>query len=135
MAKAKKQFTTVKEAPVPDAGRAPYTPDEARERRERHNVDPNAEPTKEDRVYGVASRARWEGGDDIAQLHRESRQIEGAEVSEQEEEEEEEETSASDLTVAELKAALEEAQVEIPAGAKKADLVALYEEHGLGDAE
>lgn len=133
MAKAKK-FTTVKAAPVPDEARAPYKPAEARERREQHNVDPNAEPAKEDRVYGVASRARWEGGSDIAQLHRESRQIEGAEVSE-EEEEEEEETSANDLTVAELKAALEEAQVEIPAGAKKADLVALYEEHNLGDAE
>lgn len=138
MAKAKnKQFSTVKEAPVPDEGRAPYTPDEAKPRREHHNVDPNAEPAKEDRVYGVASRARWNGGEDITELHRESRQIEGAEGAEAggEEEEEEEGSSASDLTVAELKAALEEAEVEIPAGAKKADLVALYEEHGLGEAE
>ena len=151
MAKAKK-FTTVKEAPIPDEGRAPYTPDEAQPRRARHNTDPNAEPAKEDRVYGVASRARWNGGSDITEMHRESRQIEGAEGAEQEEEEEdetsasdltvaeqeeeeEEETSASDLTVAELKEALDAAEVEYGKNAKKADLVELYEANDFGNAE
>jgi hypothetical protein len=139
MAKAKKQFTSVQEPPVKDSGRAPKADPMAKERStERNNGggdDPNAQPTERDRVYGVASRDRWAGGADISELHRESRQIEGADVGGEEEEEEEEEASASDLTVAELKAALDEAEVEYDKNAKKADLVALYEEHGLGDAE
>lgn len=138
MAKAKKnQVSSIKEPPVKDAGRAPKADPLAKERStERNNGagdDPNAQPTERDRVYGVASRDRWAGGEDIAELHRESRQIEGAEVSE--EEEEEEEASAADLTVAELKEALDGAEVEYDKNAKKADLVALYEEHNLGAAE
>lgn len=137
MAKAKKQFTSVKEPPVHDAGRAPKSDPLAKERStERNNGggdDPNAQPTEKDRVYGVASRDRWGGSEDISELHRESRQIEGAAADEEEEEEEEEETSASDLTVAQLKEALDAAEVEYDKNAKKADLVALYEEHGLGE--
>lgn len=51
------------------------------------------------------------------------------------EEEEEEGTNASDLTVAQLKEALDDAGVEYENSAKKADLVALYEENGLGETE
>lgn len=125
--------------PVNDPKRAEYTPPEAKLRRaDRGEEQPNEENAKKDHVYGIASRARWGGDSDVTELHRESRAIEGAANSggsEEEEEEEEETSSAEDLTVAQLKEALEAAEVEIPAGAKKADLVALYEEHNLGDAE
>jgi hypothetical protein len=49
-----------------------------------------------------------------------------------------EENQASDIdkmTVAELTAKLQELKVEIPAGAKKADLVKLYSEAPAGGAE
>ena len=126
--------------PVEDPKRADYKPAEAKLRRaQRGEEQPNEEEAKKDHVYGIASRQRWGGDTDITQLHRDSRAIDGEPNSgggEEEEEEEEEETTASDLTVAQLREALEGAQVEIPAGSKKADLVALYEEHNLGgDAE
>lgn len=44
-----------------------------------------------------------------------------------------EDHSASDLTVAELKSALDEADIEYSNNAKKEELVALYEENGLGE--
>lgn len=44
-------------------------------------------------------------------------------------EEEAEESDADEMTAAELKAALKDAGVDIPSGAKKADLVLLYQEH------
>lgn len=131
------QMDVTEDPPVRDPMRADYTPDEAKQPRMRGR-DANAEERKEDHVYGIASRQRW-GDSDIAQLHRDSRTVDGepnsGAATSEEEEEEEEETTASDLTVAQLREALEEAEVEIPANAKKADLVALYEEHGLGDAE
>lgn len=130
-----------RDPPVNDPQRAEYKPAEAKSSRLRTR-DANSEEPKEDHVYGIASRARWGNDTPLAEMHRDSRILEGQSVPEgstsqetEEEEEEEEETSASDLTVAQLKEALEAAEVEIPAGAKKADLVALYEEHGLGDAE
>ena len=48
------------------------------------------------------------------------------------EDEEEDEGGAASMTVAELKLALDDAEVEYDKNAKKADLVALFEEHGLG---
>lgn len=129
-----------RDPPVNDPQRAEYKPAEAKSSRLRTR-DANSEEPKEDHVYGIASRARWGSDTPLAEMHRDSRILEGQSVpegsisQENEEEEEEEESSASDLTVAQLKEALEAAEVEIPAGAKKADLVALYEEHGLGDAE
>lgn len=124
------QFTNIQAPPVDDPGRAEYTPPEAKARRNGGEVeDPNGQPPGKDRVYGVASRDRWPGGDSAAlhQQHKESRQIASGE--EEEEEEEEEEQTSADMTVPELKAALAKANVEIPAGAKKPDLVALYDEH------
>lgn len=137
MAKQKKSPTVsaVREAPVEDPKRAPYTPDNAKLRRaDRGQEQPNEEAPKKDHVYGIASRQRWGGDADIAELHRDSRAVEGQHIPDGGEEEEEE-NDASNLTVAQLKEALEAAEVEVPAGAKKADLVALYEEHNLGDAE
>lgn len=140
MAKKKTPQVDVTAAPpVNDPKRAEYTPPEAKLRRAyRGEEQPNEESAKKDHVYGIASRARWGGDTDISELHRDSRAVDGepnSGGSTEEEEEEEEESSASDLTVAELKAALDEAEVEYDKNAKKADLVALYEEHGLGDAE
>lgn len=128
------QVDVTADPPVNDPKRAEYTPPEAKLRRaDRGEEQPNDENAKKDHIYGIASRARWGGDVDVTELHRESRTIEGADHGG--EEEEEENTSAEGLTVAQLKEALEAAEVEIPAGAKKADLVALYKEHGLGDAE
>lgn len=128
------QMDVTADPPVHDPKRAEYTPAEAKKPRLRGR-DVNAEERKEDHVYGIASRQRW-GDSDISQLHRDSRAIDGEpNATAGEQEEEEEESDASDLTVAQLREALEAAEVEIPAGAKKADLVALYEEHDLGDAE
>lgn len=128
--KTTQQFTTVQDAPVEDAGREAYTPDEAKTKRRTAKPDANAEPQGEDRVYGIESRKRW-ASPDIAELHHDTRVIEGtAEASEQEEEEEE--TDSSSLTVPQLKEALDAAGVDYPANAKKADLVALYDEHELG---
>lgn len=129
------QMNVTEDPPVNDPKRAEHTPAEAKKPRLRGR-DANAEERKEDHVYGIASRQRW-GDSDIAQLHRDSRAIDGepSATAGEREEEEEEESDASDLTVAQLREALEAAEVEIPVGAKKADLVALYEEHDLGDAE
>lgn len=125
------QVSTIQEPPVSDPARAEFTPPEAKERRNGGGSDdPNGQEPGNDKVYGIASRDRWAGSDSasLAELHSDSRKIDAGEGSEEEEEEEEEEeTSASDLTVAELKAALDEAKVEYETGAKKADLVALYE--------
>lgn len=131
------QFDATAAPPVDDSARAEYKPENAKVRRADVR-DANAEERKEDHLYGIASRARW-GSQDIAELHRDTLAIEGSaaasRTSTEEEEEEEEETDANDLTVAQLKEALDEAEVEYAKDAKKADLVALYEEHGLGDAE
>ena len=122
--------------PIEDPKRKDYKPAEAKDRRltlRGESKDPNAEEAQQDHIYGIASRQRWGGDTDIAELHRDSRAIDGEPNSEGAEEEEEE-TSAADLTVAQLKEALKAADVEIPDGAKKADLVALYEENGLGES-
>lgn len=135
MARTNKQVTNLQDPPVVDKGRAPYTPPEAKERGNGGGADPNAEPPGKDRVYGVASRARWPGSDSesLHEQHTDSRTVDnGGESEEEEEEEEEEQTSAEDLSVAELKAALDEAKVTYAGNAKKADLVKLYNDNGLG---
>lgn len=128
MAKAK-QIKNIQAPPVNDPARAEYTPPEAKSRGNGGgDEDPNSQPPSKDRVYGVASRDRWPGSADVSENLRDSRKIEGSDTGS--EEEEEEETSGADLTVAELKAALDEAGVEYEANAKKADLVVLYDELG-----
>lgn len=132
-----------RDPPVKDPARAEYKPDEAKSPRVRGRADANSDEPKEDHVYGIASRARWGGDASIAELHRDSRVLEGKSVpegttsqeTEEEEEEEEEDNSAASLTKAQLKEALDEAKVEYDPKATKDALVALYEEHNLGDAE
>lgn len=129
------QFTNIQDPPVSDPARADYTPPEAKARRNGGGEAPNGQPPGKDRVYGVASRDRWPGSDSAAlrQQHKESRALAGDEGGEEEEEEEaeSEERTSADLTVAELKAALDaqDPPIEYPAGAKKPQLVALYDEH------
>lgn len=62
-------------------------------------------------------------------------EAEETEETEEEEQEEEEETSTSDLTVAQLKEALDAAEIAYPSDARKADLVELYDANELGTAE
>jgi hypothetical protein len=64
------QLDATMEAPVEDPGRAPVTGPENIGYKERRGEveDPNAQPEKEDRVWSVASRARW--GDKDATAHK-----------------------------------------------------------------
>lgn len=125
--KNREQLTNIQAPPVDDPGRAEYTPPNAKARNNGGDTDPNAQPPGKDRVYGVASRDRWPGSDSdaLAEQHRDSRTIDSG----GEQEEEEEAGTSADLTVDELKAALDEAGVEYPASAKKAKLVELYDAH------
>src|SRR5690606_32076568 len=99
--------------------------------------DEKDEP-KTDTIRRQADKARWPGygadNTDTATLLHEQRTIEGKTKlsSGVQTEEEEEESHASALTVAQLKEALDAAKIEHPAGAKKADLVKLYEDNNLG---
>jgi len=123
--KNREQLTNLQDPPVHDPARAEYTPPEAKARNN-GGGDPNAKPPGNDRVFGVASRARWPGSDSdaLAEQHRDSRSIDSGE-----QDEEQNTGTSADLTVDELKAALDEAGVEYPASAKKAKLVELYDAH------
>lgn len=144
-------LNAAKEAPIPDPGRVQEASPLAKPRGSRGNgggdEDPNAQPAPgTDRVWGIAGRARW-GADssDVTEMHRESRVIEGslpADQLEQEEELEEEEeldeaepVDPATLSVAELKQALTGAGVDVPSGAKKAELVQLYKDNGVGEEQ
>ena len=132
MAKAK-QIKNIQAPPVNDPARAEYTPPEAKSRGNGGgDEDPNSQPPSKDRVYGVASRDRWPGSADVSENLRDSRKIEGSDTGSEEEEEEEEAEGGAALTVAELKAALDEAEIEYDKSAKKADLVELYDANDLG---
>jgi hypothetical protein len=97
--------------------------------------DEKDEPTK-DTLRLQKDKARWPGygadKTDTATLLAEQRTIEGKGKLSSGAQSEEEEEDASDLTVAQLKEALDAAKVEYPANAKKADLVKLYEDNELG---
>ena len=125
--KNREQLTNLQDPPVHDPARAEYTPPEAKARNNGGDTDPNAQPPGKDRIFGVASRARWPGSDSdaLAEQHRDSRSIDNG----GEQEEEQDTGTSADLTVDELKAALDEAGVEYPASAKKAKLVELYDAH------
>ena len=140
MAKKNPQVDATRKPPVNDPERAEYKPDEAKSPRLRTR-DANSEEPKEDHVYGIASRARWGNDTPLAEMHRDSRVLEGQSVpegttsQETEEEEEEEDNSAASLTKAQLKEALDAAKVEYDPKANKDALVELYEANNLGDAE
>lgn len=114
--------------PPPASNPAPIPRSEPREEKD--------EPTK-DTLRLQKDKARWPGygadATDTNTLLTEQRAIEGkGKLSSAPGGEEEEEEDASDLTVAQLKEALDTAKIEYPANAKKADLVKLYEDNKLG---
>lgn len=79
------QVTNVRQPPVEDTGREDREPVESKKRRLRvRGEDANADEPREDRVYGIASRARWGNEDSLAEMHRDSLKVEGQEVLEPE---------------------------------------------------
>lgn len=143
------KFNTVQPAPKKDPGRAVVVDHEAKaakaERANGGGEDPNAELPGKDRIYGVASRARW-GTDDVASLHADSRKVEAAQgehippdpqqnegdqdgegEGEGGEDEGGEAVDPNSLTVAELKTELDARGVEYKSNASKSALVELYE--------
>lgn len=134
------QLSTSAEPPVNDPDREEYTPKEAKTKRlSVRGQDPNATRATEDKVYGIASRARWPSND-VSELHRDSMAIDGVETNSGQSAtaststENEDTIEPEKLTVAELKAALDEAGVEYTAEDRKADLVKLYSDW-LADQE
>ena len=126
------QLSTSAKPPVVDPDRAPYTPDEAKTKRlSVRGGDPNATRATEDKVYGIASRARWPSND-VSELHRDSMAIDGVETNGSQSSTASTSTENDDtiepdkLTKDQLKAALDEAGVEYNASANKAELVQLY---------
>lgn len=66
------QMSTVLEAPKPDKDRAPREDNIGKKDRRDLDFDINASDPGVDKVYGVASRARWGGNDDIHTLHQDA---------------------------------------------------------------
>lgn len=85
------QVNTISQPPVVDPDRAPVEGEDNvgfKMKGGRHpelaNDDPNAVERPEDRIWGIASRARWgENNDDATKLHAESREID-RQIAEQE---------------------------------------------------
>lgn len=75
-AKNAEQVSTVLDAPKPDPDRAPREDDIGRRERRGPKKDINAEDEGEDKVYGVASRARWGGTDTIHELSQDAQAAE-----------------------------------------------------------
>lgn len=70
------EMTTVLEAPKPDPDRAPREDDTGRRERRGPKKDINAEDEGQDKVYGVASRARWGGTETIHELSQDAQEAE-----------------------------------------------------------
>lgn len=66
------QMSTVTKAPKPDADRAPREDGYGRKERQTPKADINAEDEGTDKVYGVASRARWGGSESIHKLSQDA---------------------------------------------------------------
>lgn len=72
----REQMSTVLNAPKPDKDRAPREDNYGKKERQTPKQDINAEGEGKDKVYGVASRARWGGDTSIHELTQESAQVE-----------------------------------------------------------
>lgn len=66
------QMSTVLEAPKPDADRAPREDGYGRKERQTPKADINGEDEGKDKVYSVASRARWGGTESIHELSQDA---------------------------------------------------------------
>lgn len=114
--KTLEQITAIEEPPVPDPARKEVADPKAKERRA-NAARGNDEAPNPDKLWTVASRDRWPDNTD--------KPADAAPVND--DGEEEEGTGGASLTKAQLQDALDDAGVEYPAGAKKADLVELYD--------
>ena len=70
------QMSTVLEAPKPDKDRAPREDNYGKKERQTPKADINAEDEGKDKVYGVASRARWGGTESIQELSQDAQAAE-----------------------------------------------------------
>jgi len=70
------QMSTVLSAPKPDKDRAPRDDNYGKKERQTPKEDINSRDEGVDKVYGVASRARWADGNDIHQLSQEAAEAE-----------------------------------------------------------
>ena len=75
-AKGAEQMSTVLEAPKPDKDRAPREDNYGKKERQTPKADINAEDDGKDKVYGVASRARWGGTETIHELSQDAQAAE-----------------------------------------------------------
>lgn len=75
-AKGGTQMSTVLEAPKPDKDRAPREDDIGRKERQTPKEDINAQDDGKDKVYGIASRARWGGTESIQELSQDAQAAE-----------------------------------------------------------
>lgn len=75
-AKGAAQMSTVLEAPKPDKDRAPREDNYGKKERQTPKADINAEDEGKDKVYGVASRARWGGTESIQELSQDAQAAE-----------------------------------------------------------
>lgn len=66
------QLSTVLDAPKPDPDRAPREDNYGKKERQTPKPDINAEDEGEDKVYGVASRARWGGTESTQELSQDA---------------------------------------------------------------
>lgn len=80
-----KQASTVLQAPKPDPGRAPREDDIGRRERRGPKKDINAEGEGQDKVYSIASRARWGGTETIHQLSQDAQAAEASAAQNREE--------------------------------------------------
>lgn len=135
MSKDNTQLSTSAPAPVKDGKRKNVQPPESKERRVRYRgEDANAEPRKEDHIYGVESRARWPSNN-IQELHRDSMAIDGTAAADGSTPGDASTSKDNDtivpeeMTVADLKGALDAAGVEYTKDDRKPDLVAKYTAH------
>ncbi|QKW95609.1 hypothetical protein AXL3_08 [Stenotrophomonas phage vB_SmaS-AXL_3] len=75
-AKGAEQMSTVLEAPKPDKDRAPREDNYGKKERQTPKEDINARDEGKDKVYGVASRARWGGTETIQELSQDAQAAE-----------------------------------------------------------
>lgn len=145
------KMSLVRKAPVNDPGRVAKKDEvNAKPRKKSKAMDINARDNAEDRVWGVHTRARSEATN-LAELLVDSQNVERslrgeelqenphASADENDGEGEGDEgrdaavASAKKLKMEELRAALDEAEIEYDEKAKKDELVELYVDNGLGE--
>lgn len=139
------KMTLVKKAPVNDPGRKPQADERNAKQRRTKPMDINARDNAEDRVWGVHTRARWGGEQNLAELHADSMNVDrlingeelldnphGGEGGEGDDTNRDERVAAAKkLKVDDLRDALTAAEIEFDEKAKKEELAELYVDNNL----